>query len=59
MDNQTILNTLSEIESELYYRHDGSNDPQGVPQDVIEDVHAHVRAALELWHKATDLTLLE
>lgn len=59
MDNQNILTTLSEIESELYYRHDGSNDSQGVPQNVIEDVHAHIKAALEAWHKATSLTLLE
>ena len=59
MDNQKILNTLSEIECALYYRRDGSDDSQGVSEDVLDQAHTHVKAALELWHKATGLTLTE
>ena len=56
-ENQSILNTLSELESILYYRKDGSDPTQGVSEDTIKATHYHIKKALEIWHKGTGLTL--
>jgi hypothetical protein len=53
MTDQKILDTLSKIECELYYRLDESNDR---PKD-IEDFHKIIDAALLKWHKITGLTI--
>lgn len=58
-ENQQILEMLSDIESRLYYRQDGSDSPQGVDMDTIKEVHTYIRKALETWHKGTGLTLRE
>ena len=53
MTDQKILDTLSKIESEIYYRLDERNDnPEG-----MEDFHRLVDAALLKWHKITGLTI--
>ena len=57
MDNQKILDTLSEIECALYYRCDGSDDPQGVSKGDLEHTHSVVQLALQLWREATGLTI--
>lgn len=56
-DNQMILETLSDLESRLYYRKDGSDQTQGVSEDTIKATHYHIKKALEIWHKGTGLTL--
>ena len=56
-ENQQVLDSLSEIESILYYRKDGSDPTQGVSMECIEETHALVKKALETWHKGTGLTI--
>lgn len=56
-ENQKILNLLSEIESTLYYRKDGSDPAQGVSENTIKATHYHIKKALEVWHKGTGLTI--
>lgn len=57
MNNQAILNTLSELESELYYRADGSNDREGVSFEDCQRARDLVNAALIFWHNVTGLTI--
>ena len=57
MNNQNILNQLSEIESVLYYRMDGSDDPEGVSYADLEEVHNLINEALKAWNRATGCIL--
>ena len=57
MTNKQILETLSYLECVLYYRADGSDNPEGVDIETTNEVHALVRKALEAWHEATGETL--
>lgn len=57
MNNKQILQALSEIESVLYYRSDGSDNLEGVTPEATEATHKLVKQALEFWHKATGETL--
>ena len=57
MTNKEILQALSELESVLYYRADGSDNPEGVETETTKEVHALVRKAIEKWHEATGETL--
>lgn len=53
-ENQQILDSLSEIESILYYRKDGSESSQGVSMECIEETHALVKKTLETWYKGVN-----
>ena len=57
MTNQQILNQLSLIECELYYRNDGSNDREGISYADIEKAHNLVNEALKAWYMITGCTL--
>lgn len=57
MTNKEILVTLSELESVLYYRADGSDNPESVDTETTKEIHAIIRKALEKWHEATGETL--
>lgn len=59
MTNQDILNTLSELECALYYRHDGSDNREGVSYSDLETMHNLVNEALKKWHMLTGLTLTD
>lgn len=56
-DNQMILETLSDLESRLYYREDGSDPAQGVSENTVKATHYHIKKALEIWHKGTGLCI--
>lgn len=53
MTNKEILSSLAGIESALYYRRDGSDDPQNVSPEDIETAYKKARDLLELWHSIT------
>lgn len=57
MTNKDILNALSGIEAALYYRHDGSDDRQGVSFEDLEEAHNKANELLKFWHKVTGETL--
>lgn len=57
MTNKEILISLSELECVLYYRADGSDNPEGVDTETTKEIHALVRKALDKWHEATGETL--
>jgi hypothetical protein len=58
MSNQEILNQLSKIECELYYRY-GSHRAEAISDKDLEIVHNLVKNALEEWHRITVLTITE
>lgn len=55
--NGEILESLSEIESALYYRLDGKDSAEGVNAEDLRTAHQAARALLEFWHKVTGETL--
>lgn len=57
MSNHDILNELSGIESALYYRLDGSDDPEGVSFEDLKKIHTKIDELLHLWHNITGETL--
>lgn len=57
MSNQEILNTLSELESVLYYRKDGSDNREGVSFSDLETMHNLINKALIDWNRITGCTL--
>lgn len=59
MTNQEILNTLSGLEAALYYRHDGSDDREGVSFSDLEAMHNLINKALRDWNRITGCTLTD
>lgn len=57
MTNKDILQALSGIECALYYRKDGSDDPQGVSAENLEKAHEAADALLTFWHDITGETI--
>ena len=57
MNNQEILNRLSELESEFYYRADGSNNAEGVNLENIKQIHTELYNLVAKWNKLTGCTL--
>lgn len=53
MTDQQILDTLSEIESELFYRMDGQKNP---PHE-LKNFHKTVNSLLWKWHEITGLKI--
>lgn len=49
MNNKDILNSLSTIESELFYR----KIRDKAPDATIEIIHKMVKSALVMWHDLT------
>lgn len=49
MSNKDILNALSDIESELFYRKIRDN----APDMSIDSIHKMVKTALVKWHELT------
>lgn len=52
MTNQQILQTLSGIHAELYYRID-RDGLKGVSEEATQAVLDHLTEAVKLWHEAT------
>lgn len=59
MTNQDILNMLSGIEAALYYRHDGSDDREGISFSDLEKAHDAANELLKFWHQITGCTLTD
>ena len=59
MNNQDILNKLSEIECALYYRYDGSDNREGVSYENLEKAHNAANDLLKFWHQITGCTLTD
>jgi len=57
MSNQEIFNTLSGLECVLYYKHDGSDDREGVSFSDLEKMHDLINTALIEWHRITGCIL--
>lgn len=57
MTNQEILQALAGIECALYYRKDGSDDPEGVSCEDLKKIHTKTNELLHLWHDITGETL--
>ena len=55
MNNQEILNQLSLIEAELYYRQTGGNNREGIAFKDIQRVHDKVDDILNVWSRLTGL----
>lgn len=58
MSNQEILNELSKIECELFYRY-ASHRADAISDKDLDNVRYYVKNALEAWHKITGLTITE
>lgn len=53
MSNKNILSALADIECALYYRKDGSDNPEGVKPDDLEKAYNAARDLLDFWHDVT------
>ena len=53
MDNNKVLDMLSELECEFYYRADGSNDRHGVSFVECQEMHDKINELLIKWHNLT------
>lgn len=59
MTNQEILNTLSKLESEFYYRIDEYGINETIKKSDYKDIRDMINGALVKWHKLTGLTITE
>ena len=57
MTNQEILNTLSKLECEFYYRYSGGSDRENVSFDNCMIMHSEIDKLLNEWHRMTGLTI--
>ena len=57
MSNQDILQALSEIECALYYRVDGSDNPENVSYEDLKKAHDMTDELLNFWHDVTGCIL--
>lgn len=57
MNNQEILNTLSALECELYYRIDDGAETDPKMISAVNNVRSLLVKCLEEWHAATGLTI--
>ena len=60
MDDQKILNTLSELECTFYYmdaEKRKENNQINIHQSKIDEIATLLKIACELWHNATGLTI--
>ena len=57
MNNQEILNTLSALEEEFYYRYSGGADRENISFDDCMILHSEIDSILTKWHKLTGLTI--
>ena len=57
MSNQEILNTLSQMESELYYRYSGGADREQISYDNLMIMHSMIDECLNTWHRMTGLVI--
>lgn len=53
MTNNQVLNMLSVLESEFYYRADGSNDRENVSFQECQEMHDAINELLKKWHRIT------
>lgn len=53
MRNNQILNMLSVLESEFYYRAEGSNDRENVSFQDCQEMHDQIDKLLKKWHEIT------
>ena len=59
MSNQEILNILSTLESEFYYRIDEYKRDDSLTLDDYEEMHQLIDSALVRWHRITGLKITE
>lgn len=59
MTNQEILNILSKLESEFYYKIDEHAPSDEFSLDDYEEMHRLIDSALIRWHRLTGLTITE
>lgn len=57
MNNKDILKALADIECALFYRMDGSDDPENVSIDDLREAHEMADTLLNYWHDLTGETL--
>ena len=57
MTNQDILNELSMIECVLFYRADGSDDPENISTEDLWEADKKIRDLIEFWHSVTGLCI--
>lgn len=53
MDNKQLLDLLAELECEIFYRIDGSNE-NDIPVDDLVDFHTPLKAFMEKVYKSGD-----
>ena len=49
MTNQDIYSALADIECALYYRKDGSDNPEGISVEDLEKAHSMVDDLMMFW----------
>ena len=62
MDDQRILNTLSELECNFYYMDAikrKENGQKNIHQSKIDQMHVLIKTACEIWHNVTGLNITE
>jgi hypothetical protein len=57
MTNQEIFNTLSGLECVLFYKADGSDNPEGVKTSDLWEMDKALRDLIQKWHDLTGCTL--
>lgn len=53
MTNKDIIEALSSIENELFYRYAGGLNKQGVNYSDLQSMHSMIKASLIKWHELT------
>ena len=53
MTNQDIFKALADVECALYYRVDGSDNPENVSIEELKKAHDMVDELLNYWHNIT------
>ena len=53
MTNKEIFKALSDIECALYYRADGSDNPESIDTQALKKAHDMADELLNYWHVLT------
>lgn len=53
MTNKDLMKLMADIECALYYRIDGSDNPEGIGNDELRKAHDMIDELLNYWYELT------